>query len=107
MLTVIVSVRNSAMGSVRALHAIARDVRLELVFRDLERLIGLRGLANLDGVILARGMSFPILGHQQAAQVAMSREDDAEHVPDLALRSEEHTSELQSRGHLVCRLLLE
>src|SRR5437870_6391450 len=25
----------------------------------------------------------------------------------LPLRSEEHTSELQSRGHLVCRLLLE
>src|SRR5437870_9068735 len=25
----------------------------------------------------------------------------------LADRSEEHTSELQSRGHLVCRLLLE
>src|SRR5690625_4483150 len=25
----------------------------------------------------------------------------------LRLRSEEHTSELQSRGHLVCRLLLE
>src|SRR5690625_6850053 len=25
----------------------------------------------------------------------------------LAWRSEEHTSELQSRGHLVCRLLLE
>src|SRR5690625_6681984 len=24
-----------------------------------------------------------------------------------AMRSEEHTSELQSRGHLVCRLLLE
>src|SRR5207253_10229369 len=30
-------------------------------------------------------------------------------TPDkqVALRSEEHTSELQSRGHLVCRLLLE
>src|SRR5439155_7125466 len=27
--------------------------------------------------------------------------------PDTAGRSEEHTSELQSRGHLVCRLLLE
>src|SRR5437870_10382953 len=26
---------------------------------------------------------------------------------DRAGRSEEHTSELQSRGHLVCRLLLE
>src|SRR5437660_2159238 len=25
----------------------------------------------------------------------------------FVLRSEEHTSELQSRGHLVCRLLLE
>src|SRR5690625_6414053 len=25
----------------------------------------------------------------------------------VQLRSEEHTSELQSRGHLVCRLLLE
>src|SRR5439155_24821330 len=25
----------------------------------------------------------------------------------IATRSEEHTSELQSRGHLVCRLLLE
>src|SRR5690625_6103668 len=25
----------------------------------------------------------------------------------LSTRSEEHTSELQSRGHLVCRLLLE
>src|SRR5690625_5835059 len=25
----------------------------------------------------------------------------------MCIRSEEHTSELQSRGHLVCRLLLE
>src|SRR5690625_5422536 len=33
-----------------------------------------------------------------------------EHIPTLVEvldRSEEHTSELQSRGHLVCRLLLE
>src|SRR5690625_5556143 len=28
-------------------------------------------------------------------------------VETLRPRSEEHTSELQSRGHLVCRLLLE
>src|SRR5690625_6267779 len=26
---------------------------------------------------------------------------------ESAIRSEEHTSELQSRGHLVCRILLE
>src|SRR5439155_22593823 len=36
----------------------------------------------------------------------------SDNVADLGLsvtrwRSEEHTSELQSRGHLVCRLLLE
>src|SRR5207253_9339276 len=31
---------------------------------------------------------------------------DAANAP-RAVRSEEHTSELQSRGHLVCRLLLE
>src|SRR3712207_6916388 len=28
-------------------------------------------------------------------------------IPEFALRSEEHTSELQSRQYLVCRLLLE
>src|SRR5690625_5597704 len=28
-------------------------------------------------------------------------------APMMMTRSEEHTSELQSRGHLVCRLLLE
>src|SRR5437870_11432355 len=29
------------------------------------------------------------------------------YVNTYGMRSEEHTSELQSRGHLVCRLLLE
>src|SRR5437660_2880110 len=33
------------------------------------------------------------------------RQPDAK--PAREVRSEEHTSELQSRGHLVCRLLLE
>src|SRR5439155_19008015 len=32
---------------------------------------------------------------------------DFDGVSDELERSEEHTSELQSRGHLVCRLLLE
>src|SRR5690625_6294129 len=36
-------------------------------------------------------------------------DEDLARVHELTytLRSEEHTSELQSRGHLVCRLLLE
>src|SRR3989442_8555865 len=33
--------------------------------------------------------------------------DDGGHVLSGQARSEEHTSELQSRPHLVCRLLLE
>src|SRR2546422_5967363 len=35
------------------------------------------------------------------------RHRDRARASDLHLRSEEHTSELQSRLHLVCRLLLE
>src|SRR5579884_4054025 len=42
----------------------------------------------------------------------LDRENRSADVSKIAvhpprLRSEEHTSELQSRGHLVCRLLLE
>src|SRR3712207_8584473 len=36
-----------------------------------------------------------------------ARVEDAVCVPATATRSEEHTSELQSRQYLVCRLLLE
>src|SRR2546429_3536519 len=43
------------------------------------------------------------------ARLAQLGVQDAERVQALTLpnRSEEHTSELQSRLHLVCRLLLE
>src|SRR5207253_7987096 len=37
----------------------------------------------------------------------MMVEAGANQIPEEKMRSEEHTSELQSRGHLVCRLLLE
>src|SRR5207253_9354738 len=46
-----------------------------------------------------------------ARDAARRRRDDGPERPSagasLRRRSEEHTSELQSRGHLVCRLLLE
>src|SRR3989442_10583064 len=52
-----------------------------------------------------------IEGHQVFAAVGPSRDDDrvlADAGTTAAnTRSEEHTSELQSRPHLVCRLLLE
>src|SRR5439155_20502209 len=50
----------------------------------------------VDGVVLLRPPLELVLGH--VVLVVMLG------VPQ---RSEEHTSELQSRGHLVCRLLLE
>src|SRR5207253_11281574 len=44
----------------------------------------------------------------QTLSLVRSQLNRAERVTaDVLHRSEEHTSELQSRGHLVCRLLLE
>src|SRR5439155_25684532 len=61
---------------------------------------------------------FPLGNHlQEKLAGALSRQGHAlleggEHgvepvAREECMRSEEHTSELQSRGHLVCRLLLE
>src|SRR3712207_7229429 len=43
----------------------------------------------------------------ESARVAAEKEKPAAHPRSRAGRSEEHTSELQSRQYLVCRLLLE
>src|SRR5690349_23140213 len=54
-----------------------------------------------------------IHGHRTIQMSAMSTRKPGEpiylrrHMAALVLRSEEHTSELQSRRDLVCRLLLE
>src|SRR5690625_6341060 len=47
--------------------------------------------------------------HENLRMGAYTRKDRQNIEADLeqVFRSEEHTSELQSRGHLVCRLLLE
>src|SRR5436305_5942226 len=49
------------------------------------------------------------LGSCTANAIAAAFEFDLlkQALPDFMPRSEEHTSELQSRPHLVCRLLLE
>src|SRR5690625_5913006 len=48
----------------------------------------------------------PLGGYVDLPGMAPKVDDEGNlHHPDE--RSEEHTSELQSRGHLVCRLLLE
>src|SRR2546422_4987463 len=45
-----------------------------------------------------------LLLHRREAELGEARDRP---LADLVERSEEHTSELQSRLHLVCRLLLE
>src|SRR3989442_2139520 len=59
----------------------------------------------------ARGSLLPALRRHAGRGHAPAQQRDAEvrteAAAPAAARSEEHTSELQSRPHLVCRLLLE
>src|SRR5690625_6806158 len=60
---------------------------------------------HLRLVFMDKGLSYP-----DQAVITNAKEHDRgqlEVLVDDQDRSEEHTSELQSRGHLVCRLLLE
>src|SRR3712207_8082736 len=54
----------------------------------------------------AKGREDPAEGEKRADGEVDALGDDHERHPDRD-RSEEHTSELQSRQYLVCRLLLE
>src|SRR5690625_2525369 len=86
-----------------------------------------KGTVAVDGISLNvfRGETLGILGTNGAGKtttvemIAGLRRPDGGRLSVMGLdptrdrtklrqvRSEEHTSELQSRGHLVCRLLLE
>src|SRR3712207_7295038 len=47
------------------------------------------------------------MGHETIAHFALAGGEHMARLPANSRRSEEHTSELQSRQYLVCRLLLE
>src|SRR3712207_7494591 len=49
----------------------------------------------------------PALDHRKVAEAAVDHQHGGVLGRLVGLRSEEHTSELQSRQYLVCRLLLE
>src|SRR3712207_7949793 len=57
-------------------------------------------LYSTAGVLLARELGRPLI-------VELNSPLSVEQATYRATRSEEHTSELQSRQYLVCRLLLE
>src|SRR5690625_3823848 len=56
-----------------------------------------------------KGVALKVLEALKDVPIRMISYGGSEHNVSLLVntRSEEHTSELQSRGHLVCRLLLE
>src|SRR5690625_6512929 len=62
----------------------------------------------LGDKMAARAFIQQMTGHHVDAAASCHQEIDIFHGAKAErVRSEEHTSELQSRGHLVCRLLLE
>src|SRR5690606_41796835 len=60
-----------------------------------------------DRLVVARARGPPARGVRLMAIKGSLREASLPDVLQLLARSEEHTSELQSRENLVCRLLLE
>src|SRR3712207_8127859 len=49
----------------------------------------------------------PSIGRRRSSPASSTRGSEASRPSEYGWRSEEHTSELQSRQYLVCRLLLE
>src|SRR3712207_8261441 len=83
------------------------------LFRSVRRLAALGGLFGRDRALALdqRGIELVAGQRQRTGRGDVHGELLAERVQRVAvavaLRSEEHTSELQSRQYLVCRLLLE
>src|SRR5437660_6535865 len=70
---------------------------------------GRNGMTFALGIaVLMNGMAY-FFSDKIALAASGAQPVTREQAPRLyeVMRSEEHTSELQSRGHLVCRLLLE
>src|SRR5687768_18168201 len=74
-------------------------------YTTLFRSRGVRAEHAVDGDVLLELVA-AVPRHEGLDRVAVAHHE-AGGEEDLGHRSEEHTSELQSRLHLVCRLLLE
>src|SRR3712207_6909244 len=62
-------------------------------------------LPNIVAVIIPKNVN--TMSHGNLLLAVLNTESLVESMSDTPARSEEHTSELQSRQYLVCRLLLE
>src|SRR2546428_7466104 len=66
-----------------------------------------RDINDLTIVILDRPRHEKLIKEVRDAGARIHLIEDGDVIAALSVRSEEHTSELQSRSDLVCRLLLE
>src|SRR2546422_6166446 len=92
-----VAVNNVPLGPVElleSLNALAGEHGVGRADVVEDRLVGMKS----RGVYETPGGTLLHAAHRELEQLVLDRR---------TLRSEEHTSELQSRLHLVCRLLLE
>src|SRR3989442_10576228 len=85
-------------NALRALNITRDQVEIEILTGATRGLLGFGGKkARVRATVRA-----PLLSRLHGLENEVADMDSRE-----TLRSEEHTSELQSRPHLVCRLLLE
>src|SRR5690625_2945683 len=87
----------------------ARNAGLSVVtstwvqFLDADDVLAPEKVEHQLGIAREAGRPLDIIA---GSYFSRSQDDQLERIDVAVGRSEEHTSELQSRGHLVCRLLL-
>src|SRR5947207_7320850 len=95
-------------------NAVAGVRDQELTVRDLARRVGARALGQWLIPFAVALLTFVVLSPalrngfvEWDDQINLTNNEDYRGLGSAQLRSEEHTSELQSHSDLVCRLLLE
>src|SRR5690625_6255111 len=97
---------NAKQHKIRTVKVFGSTVRNEATQEsDLDLLVEFEKNANLFDLIRFKQSIEDLL--QINVDVVTEESVHQSFKEEILKRSEEHTSELQSRGHLVCRLLLE